>query len=156
MNAKEICSRSVAIAERGTNLREAARLMREHHVGALVVVEKREGATFPVGMITDRDIVVEVIAVAGVRPESLTVGDVMTNDVATVPEGCGVFEAIELMCDKGVRRLPVVTPDGRLVGLLALDDLLRVLSVELSGLAAAVQRAGVQEVQSRVVIDDVA
>jgi CBS domain-containing protein len=145
---KEICSRAVAVTERSTSLREAARLMREHHVGALVVIESKDGNTRPVGMLTDRDIVIEVVAASG-TPDSLTVGDVMSGELATVAENLGVFEAVEVMSDRAVRRLPVVTEDGRLIGIITLDDLLRVLSTELAGLSAALQRAGRREVQRR-------
>jgi CBS domain-containing protein len=156
MKIKQVCSRTVAVTEPGASVRDAARLMREHHVGSLVVVEKRDGITRPVGVITDRDIVVSVVAVAGVRPEALRVEEIMSAEPATIGEDEGVFEAVEAMCDRGVRRLPVVGPDGRLVGLLALDDLLRMLSTELAGLAAVVQREGEREVRQRVVLDDAA
>ena len=129
MRIKEICSRAVAVAARSTSLREAAHLMREHHVGALVVIDTKEGVARPAGMLTDRDIVVEVVAATGADPDTLTVG--------------------EVMCDRAVRRLPVVAADGRLVGIITLDDLLRVLSTELAGLSAALQRAGRREVQRR-------
>lgn len=149
MRIKEICSRAVAVAERSTSLREAARLMREHHVGALVVIDSKDGGTRPVGMITDRDIVIEVVAASGADPDSLSVGEVMSGELATVAEDLGVFEAVEMMSDRAVRRLPVVTEDGRLIGIITLDDLLRVLSTELAGLSAALQRAGRREVQRR-------
>ncbi|OGA67991.1 MAG: hypothetical protein A3G83_06870 [Betaproteobacteria bacterium RIFCSPLOWO2_12_FULL_68_20] len=149
MRIKEICSRAVAVAARSTSLREAAHLMREHHVGALVVIDTKEGVARPVGMLTDRDIVVEVVAATGADPDTLTVGEVMSGEPATVAEDLGVFEAVEVMCDRAVRRLPVVAADGRLVGIITLDDLLRVLSTELAGLSAALQRAGRREVQRR-------
>ena len=91
MRIKEICSRVVVVAEPHTDLREAARLMRDHHVGALVVVEKREGGARPVGIVTDRDIVVEVVAATGVTPESLTVRDVISSELVLAPETDGVF-----------------------------------------------------------------
>jgi CBS domain-containing protein len=156
MKIKHVCSRTVAVTERGATVRDAARLMREHHVGSLVVVEKREGITRPVGLLTDRDIVVSVVAVGGVPPEALRVEDVMSAHLATIDEDAGVFEAVEAMCERGVRRLPVVGSEGRLVGILALDDLLRMLSTELAGLAAVVQREGTREVHERVALDDAA
>lgn len=154
MKIKHVCTRRVAIAERHTSVREAAQLMREHHVGSLVVAEKRDGVTRPVGVVTDRDIVLSVVAVPGVDPQSLRVEDIMASKVATIGEDEGVYEAVEAMCDHGVRRLPVVGADGRLVGMLALDDLLRTLSTELAGLAAVVQREGEREVKQRRPFDD--
>ena len=152
MRIKEICSRVVVVAEPHTDLREAARLMRDHHVGALVVIEKREGVARPVGIVTDRDIVVEVVAATGVTPESLTVRDVMSSDLVLAREADGVFEAVERMQDSGTRRLPVVSADGVLVGILTLDDVLRMLAGEMTALAIAAQRSLVRETRSRSAI----
>jgi CBS domain-containing protein len=152
MRIKEICSRVVVVAEPHTDLREAARLMRDHHVGALVVVEKREGVARPVGIVTDRDIVVEVVAATGVTPESLTVRDVMSSDLVLARETDGVFEAVERMQDSGTRRLPVVSADGVLVGILTLDDVLRMLAGEMTALAIAAQRSVMRETRGRSAI----
>lgn len=152
MRIRDFCSRMVVVADAGTDLREAACLMRDHHVGALIVIDDLQGVTRPIGIVTDRDIVVAVVAAGGVRPESLTVRDVMSQELATVDENDGVFEAIEAMQDRGVRRLPVVTADGRLVGIVTLDDVMRMLANELGGLAAAMQRAGRRETAERRVL----
>jgi len=156
MRIKEICSRVVVVAEPHTDLREAARMMRDHHVGALVVVEKREGTTRPVGIVTDRDIVVEVVAATGVTPESLTVRDVMSSDLVLARETDGVFEAVERMQDSGTRRLPVVTADGALVGILTLDDVLRMIAGEMTALAIAAQRSVTRETRTRPGLQDAA
>jgi len=153
MKIKEICSRMLAVVEPHTDLRTAARLMREHHVGSLIVVEKTDGDMRPVGIITDRDIVIAVLAAEDVRPEIVTAGDVMGGELAFVREDDGMFEAIEAMSDKGARRMPVVDAKGRLVGIVTLDDLLRVLASELSGLAAAMDNAGGREVHERPAIE---
>ncbi|HVB46886.1 MAG TPA: CBS domain-containing protein [Burkholderiales bacterium] len=152
MGIKDICSRMVVVAKGGTDLRQAARLMRDHHIGALIVIDGTEWATRPIGIVTDRDIVIAVVAAPGVRPESLTVRDVMARELVVAHEDDGVFEAIEAMQDKGVRRLPVVTAEGRLIGVVTLDDLLRVLANELGGLATAMQRAGRRETTERPVL----
>jgi len=148
MRIREICSRVIVVTEAHTSLREAARLMRDHHVGALVVIEKRDGATWPVGIVTDRDIVVEVVA-AGVNADALTVRDVMSSDLVLAQENDGVFEAVERMQDNGTRRLPVVTADGVLVGILTLDDVLRMLAGEMTALAIAAQRSVTRETHAR-------
>jgi CBS domain-containing protein len=137
MAVGELCSREVVIAEKSLSVADAARLMRQHHVGDLVVVEDRAGARRPVGIVTDRDIVVEVVA-AGVDPDSLVVGDIMGPEVASVREAEGVFEALRYMRDKGVRRLPIVDREGVLVGILTLDDLLSLLAEEMTELAKLV------------------
>jgi len=149
MNIKQICSRVVVVAEPETDLREAARLMRDHHVGALVVIDKRDGVTRPLGIVTDRDIVVTVVAADNVNPESLTVRDLMSGELAVAVESDGVFEAVDRMQDSGARRLPVVDGDGRLVGILSLDDVLRMLASELTALSLASQRSITRETRQR-------
>ena len=110
----EICNRDVVIAERKLSVVDAARLMRSHHVGDLVVVGELKGRNRPVAILTDRDIVVEVVA-AAVAPDTLTVNDIMGQELATMQASEGVFEAVRYMRTKGVRRLPVVDRDGGLV-----------------------------------------
>lgn len=144
----EICNREVVIAEKALSVREAAHLMRNHHVGDLVVVEERGGRKHPVGIITDRDIVVEVVA-PGVNPEALTVVDIMGAELATVRENEGVFEALRYMRSKGVRRMPVVDGDGGLMGIVTLDDLLSLLAEEMTELAKLVSHERQREATAR-------
>src|SRR3989304_5773985 len=118
----EICNREVVIVQRDTTVEEAARLMREHHVGALVVVEEVSGKRKPVGLVTDRDLVVEVLATQ-LDAAVITVGDIMLAELGTVPESSGVFETIQFMRAKAVRRLPVVDGQGVLIGIGGLDVL---------------------------------
>ena len=146
MPVGEICNREVVVAERTTTIAEAARLMRRYHVGDLVVVDEDQGRRVPVGMVTDRDMVVEVIA----REQpfaSCTVSAVMSATVVCVPETAGVIEAIQLMRSHGVRRVPVVDAGGALVGILAADDL---LAEELSALARIAPRGQEREVRARL------
>jgi CBS domain-containing protein len=119
----EFCNRDVVIADEVTEVTEAARLMRQHHVGDLVVCERRAGRNHPVGIVTDRDLVVEVMA-EDVPAGDVTVGDVMSREIRTALEGEDVWEVLQRMRDHGVRRMPVVDGDGALVGLVTLDDLL--------------------------------
>lgn len=148
MAVGEICNREVVIAKKTLSVVDAAQLMRQHHVGDLVVVEERNGRRHPVGIVTDRDIVVEVVA-AGVNPDALKVGDIMGPEVATVRESEGLFEALRYMRDKGVRRMPVVDRDGGLVGILTLDDLLSLLAEEMTELAKLVSHERQREAASR-------
>lgn len=149
MAVGEICNREVVIAKKALSVVDAAQLMRKHHVGDLVVVEERNGRRHPVGIVTDRDIVVEVVA-AGVNPDALKVGDIMGPEVATVRESEGLFEALRYMRDKGVRRMPVVDRDDGLVGILTLDDLLSLLAEEMTELAKLVSHERQREAASRV------
>ena len=149
MPVGEICNREVVVAERTTTIVEAARIMRRYHVGDLVVVDEVQGRRVPVGMVTDRDLVVEVIA----REQpfaSCTVSAVMSATVVCVPETAGVIEAIQLMRSHGVRRVPVVDAGGALGGILAADDLLDLLAEELSALARIAPRGQEREVRSRL------
>lgn len=149
MPVGEICNREVVVAERTTTIVEAARMMRRYHVGDLVVVDEDQGRRVPVGMVTDRDLVVEVIA----REQpfaSCTVSAIMSATVVCVPETAGVIETIQLMRSHGVRRVPVVNAGGALVGILAADDLLDLLAEELSALARIAPRGQEREVRARL------
>ncbi|HYR05578.1 MAG TPA: CBS domain-containing protein [Gallionella sp.] len=144
----EICNREVVIVQPNTTTLEAARLMRQHHVGDVVVVEDRGGVQVPVGIVTDRDLVVEIVA-PELNQTAITVGDIMVPDLVTVRENTGVFEAIQYMRTKGVRRLPVVGDNYGLIGILVLDDLLELLAEELLLLAKLVKREQKKEMMNR-------
>lgn len=148
MNIGAICSRAVAVGESGTSVAQAAKLMRDHHIGALVVVNGGDGARVPIGIVTDRDMVVEVVA-ADVDYRTLSVGDIMSERPASIMESAGVFEAIAQMRSGGVRRLVVVDANGHLLGVVAMDDLIPVLAEELSALAQAIRVERRREAQSR-------
>lgn len=135
-----ICNRSVAFTMRETTVAAAAALMRHGHVGSLVVVESMNGGRrVPVGIVTDRDIVVEVIA-TGLDPATITVGDIMAPDLVVGRESDSVFETLETMRFKGVRRLPTVDADGQLIGIVTADDLLEILAEGLGELTKVVAR----------------
>jgi CBS domain-containing protein len=128
-------------------LTAAARLMREEHIGYLIVVEPNLGdATVnPVGVLTDRDIVVTVVA-RETDPRSLKVGDVMTRQPVVAAEDDSIATALQEMRRIGVRRLPVVGQRGQLVGVLSLDDVLDGLAAELQNVAGSIRRE--QQVES--------
>ena len=148
MKIRNFCSKEVAVVEPGATLREASLLMRNRHVGALVVAERKDGLLHPVGIVTDRDIVVAVIA-PGARPEAIRVADVMPGKLAVARDSDTVFEALQAMSHHGVRRLPVVAADGSLFGIVTADDLLRVMATELASLASALARGGERESAER-------
>ncbi len=153
MKVLDLCSRDAAVIEPGASLREASLAMRNRHVGALVVVERTGGVQRPVGIVTDRDIVVAVLAVPGARPEGIRVRDVMPSRLFTVGEDDAVFDALETMRRAGVRRLPVLGGDGGLRGIVTSDDLLRVLAGELADLAEAFRLGGERERAARQNLD---
>jgi CBS domain-containing protein len=135
----EICSREVVFVRRDESIVQAAQLMREHHVGDVIVVDEQDGVRTPAGILTDRDIVVEIVA-KGVDPGAVSVADAMSAEVTTARESDGIYETIEHMREKAVRRLPVVNAKGALVGLVSLDDLLDLLGDEIGSLAKLVSR----------------
>lgn len=134
-----IRNREVVTANRGTKVSEAAQLMRKHHVGDVVVVDQVNGREVPCGMVTDRDIVITVIA-QGVDPEGVVLGDMMSSDIVVGRETDGVADTIQVMRTKGVRRLPIVNALGTLVGIVTADDLLALLSEEMNSLTTLVAR----------------
>jgi len=148
MNAGEICNREVVIAYREMGLTEAAKLMREHHVGSLVVVVDRAKERVPVGILTDRDIVVAAVA-KELDVRRLTVGEVMSAGVFVVREQDGLAEVLRAMREHGVRRVPVVTPSGALAGLLTIDDLLELVAEELGDFVRTVGHERVRETRLR-------
>jgi CBS domain-containing protein len=135
-NAGDLCSRDVVTVLRSTAVNEAARVLRDRHVGSLVVVDETAEGRLVAGMLTDRDIVTAVVA-SEVSPLMLRVGDVMSEDITTVHEDASLHSAIALLRRRRVRRMPVVTSAGMLVGVLSADDLLKLLADELQALAAA-------------------
>jgi CBS domain-containing protein len=148
MNAGERCNRQVVTATRETSITGAAQLMRDKHVGSLIIVENRDNHPEPVGILTDRDIVIEVLA-ENVDPDAVTVGDVMTTAVLKVCEHDSIFEVAQRMRARGVRRVPVVSKQRELVGVLAQDDILALLSEELSLLIKVSTREVEQEIKKR-------
>ncbi len=148
MSVGEICNREVIIVHRDETTHAAAKLMRQHHVGDVIVVEDRAGVRVPVGIVTDRDLVVEIMATE-LDQATITVGDIMMQDLFTIKESAGVFESIQYMRRKTVRRLPIVNDDGGLVGILSLDDVLELLSEVLVDLSKLVRYEQKKEVRHR-------
>ncbi len=134
MTAGAVCVRDVVIATPEMSISEVARLMREYHVGTLVVVDDKAGKNTPIGMVTDRDLVIEVLA-EGVETQSVTAGDVMSRDLLTANESDSLWDVIRRMRGHGVRRVPVVDRDRSLVGILSVDDMVQLLGEELGALA---------------------
>jgi len=139
MSVGEICNREVVTIEKGATVAKAARLMRQFHVGSVVVVADGEDSRRPVGIITDRDLAIEILA-QEVPVETVTVGDVMGPELLTAREEDGVWETIMRMRAMGVRRLPVINRHGALTGILTMDDLLQFIVGELSDLVKLVRR----------------
>jgi CBS domain-containing protein len=149
MNIREFCIHEVACVARTATVAEAAALMREFHVGDLVViVVDTAGRRKPIGIVTDRDIVVEVVA-AGVAPASIGVADLLQRPLITVRDDKSFADVARLMSAHGVRRIPVVDAHGDLVGIVSHDDVLRQLASPLAALAELPRRGHQQEMRAR-------
>ncbi|WP_437283398.1 CBS domain-containing protein [Sorangium sp. So ce375] len=148
--AGELCNRGVVTIGKTETVIEAARRMRAHHVGSLVIVDEPAGRTVPAGIITDRDIVIGVVATASPYLESLQVADVATEPLVTAREQEDLLDLLGRMRAAGIRRVPVVNDEGVLQGIIAFDDLLEFLSDELSELSALVTRQQRREAQRRI------
>ena len=140
MNVGEICRRNVATLRPSEELLTAARLMREKHVGYLVVVEPAvtEKTWRPVGVLTDRDLVVSVLA-RETDAKSLRAEDVMTRKLVTVMISDSVAHALHEMKRIGARRLPIVGDLGELVGVISLDDIVDALAAQLQDVAGSIR-----------------
>lgn len=138
MSIGELCNREVIVIEADASIDAAVKLMRHSHVGDLVVVEQRDQQAIPVGILTDRDIIIDVLA-EDISPESLSVSDVMSTPLITARENEDLLDVIGRMRKHGVRRVPVVNGQGGLEGILAVDDVLEILVEQISGLAGLVR-----------------
>lgn len=130
-----MCNREVIYIDRAEGVIGAAKVMRERHVGDLVVVDASVDARAPIGLLTDRDLVVSALAQDAADLTRLLVGDLLTRAVVSVSEDAAVAEALRLMRVHGVRRLPVLDASGGLVGLVTSDDVIEFLAEQLSDLA---------------------
>lgn len=137
MPISDLCSKELVSMQKGATLQDAARLMKKHHVGGIVVVESQE-SNKPVGIITDRDIVLHVVADG--LPVSTSVQTVMSKDIAKVSAGAGIAEVVDQMEEKAIRRMIVVDKAGMACGLVSSDDILQLVARELNGLGKLVGR----------------
>lgn len=131
----QVCIKPVVTASAETTIQKAAQMMRARNVGALVVARNGKAQ----GVLTDRDIAVDVVA-RGKDPAAVRVGQVMRKNPAVIRADKGILDATKILGAKGVRRLPVVKDGGKLVGIIALDDLLMLLGSEMGNIATALSR----------------
>lgn len=148
MTIGSICNHEIITVQREATIHHVASLMRQYHVGDVVVIENRKDKTVPIGIVTDRDLVIEVVATE-LDCKVITAGDIMEHGLTVVKESAGVFEGIQIMTNKGVRRLPVVDDSGSLIGVVTLDDLLQLLAKEFGALGKLVAREQKNEASKR-------
>jgi CBS domain-containing protein len=148
MTVNAICNHNVATIERDRDVAEAAERMRQEHVGDLIVVEQRGPHCVPVGILTDRDIVVSIVA-RRARPEEITVGDAMSSKLLTVKEDNSIEVALREMSRYGVRRVPVVGEGGELKGVLSIDDVIDHLAAQFGSIAEVLRLEQQTEARAR-------
>jgi CBS domain-containing protein len=140
MSLKRYCSQDVDTITPAESIRTAAGRLHSHKVGCLVVIEDQAGR-HPIGILTDRDIAIRVVA-EGRDPQNTCVSDVMTLYPDKVRQDLSIEDALRVMRVGSFRRVPVVDDDGRLVGILSLDDVLRAVARELSDISRLIEREG--------------
>ena len=146
MNLSQLCQRDILTVSAEASVRKGAEMMRTHHVGALALTDP-EDPTRVVGVVTDRDLVIHLLA-QDRTPQEQNIGAFSTVHLIRVPGTATVHEAVKAMNQYGVRRVFITAPNGRLMGLLSIDDLLATLADELSGLSQAL-RMGIDLESSR-------
>jgi CBS domain-containing protein len=148
ITVRDLATHQVVTIQATATLAECAQIMRNQHVGSLIVVRDDDQRDTPVGIVTDRDIVVETVAV-GLDPNTLTAADVMTAPLATVREMDDILDALAAMRGHGVRRLPVVNADGALRGIIALDNLLEAVAEQLDAIVGVIKAGQTKETALR-------
>ena len=148
MSIGEFCNREVIIARRDESVLEAAQLMRRYHVGAVVIVDEIKDKRYPVGVVTDRDLVMEVL-VNKLDPETVLIGEILAESVVTVRASDGVFDTVQHMRSRGVRRAPVVDDNRELIGIIAVDDLIALLAEEMTELYKLIRHEQEREIKLR-------
>ena len=139
MLLKEVCTTDVVFCGRDMSVLEAARMMRRQHNGDVVIVDDPDEECAPVGLVTDRDIVVKVLG-NDLDPQKTSVGKIMRTPLVTAHESEDSSQAIARMRAHGVRRLPVTGPKGQLVGIVTLDDLLKLIAADTNALLEIVAK----------------
>ena len=148
MRVGEICNREVVVVEEESSVAEAAKIMREYHVGDVVIVKTKYGKQVPVGILTDRDITLEIVA-RGADPENIRVDDAMSFELTTVSDDDDLLHVIEVMRSHGIRRVPVVDAEEALIGILTVDDIVDLLSEVMVNLAHLVDSQRRREASTR-------
>ena len=149
MNVGAYCSRTVVYVYSQETPLDAARIMREQHVGDVVIIEEHaeeDGERkVPVGIVTDRDIAIEIVA-EEVGPTEVSVLDICRKNLVVVGESDSLSECISTLKREGVRRAPVVDEEGFLIGIISIDDIIEILSEQFANVADLVGYQAQQEV----------
>jgi CBS domain-containing protein len=147
MSVGKYCNREVIVISQDASVFEAAQLMRKHHVGDVVVVQRQGEQNVPIGIITDRDLTIEILA-EEIAPDAVTVKDIM-SPLITVSEKEDLWETLQHMRHQGIRRMPIVNTTGGLIGILTADDVLELLTEGLTDLVKLIKNEITQEKRTR-------
>ena len=145
----EICNREVAICHPDDSIQEAAKVMRDQHVGDVLVVEEKDNMNIPVGILTDRDIVIETLA-EEINTEKVTVKDIMSRELVCAYEEDFIIETVKKMQGKGVRRVPIINKEGGLEGILSVDDAIEIIAEVLADLVRLFRHEFSHESKTRI------
>jgi CBS domain-containing protein len=148
MLVREVCTAEVVCCQPHTSALEAARLMRRRHVGDVVVVSDPERERVPLGVVTDRDLAVEVLG-NGRDAATVPLSGLMRSPVVIARDSEDLGAVIERMRLHGVRRIPLVDEGGSLVGIVTLDDLLQALLTDMRTLLESQTKAQKREQAAR-------
>lgn len=148
MKVGEYCKRAVVAIAASADAAEAAKLMREEHVGFLIVHHEGDALQRPIGVLTDRDLVLGVMA-REVDPHTVTVGDVMTRQPLIANDGDELSDMLQAMRLAGIRRVPVVDARGALIGIMAIDDAIDVVTGLMCDIAGSIKSEQRQEWRAR-------
>jgi CBS domain-containing protein len=148
VTVRDLAAHEVVTVTKTTTLAECAQIMRAQHVGSVVVIDDQGQRDNPRGIVTDRDIVVEAVAV-GLDPVTLTAGDVMNAPLATVNDSDDILDALARMREHGVRRLPVLDDAGHLSGIVTVDNLLEALAEQLDAVVRVIKTEQTRETATR-------
>lgn len=136
MGVVECCREQVVAVSLDTPATDVARTMGEKNVGSVVIIS---GDNRPLGILTDRDLAVRVMA-QGTNPGEVRAEEIMTRNVVTFQDSMGIYEAIQKMTDAGIRRMPVVDNAGKLIGIVTMDDIVRMLGEEMAAIAKNIEK----------------
>ncbi|WP_435157479.1 CBS domain-containing protein [Haladaptatus sp. DFWS20] len=134
MTVQDVARTDVMTSHQNQSVGNLATVMKEEDVGSVIIEDDHR----PVGIVTDRDLVLEVLEPRR-DPSEVTAADVMTETPTTVRTDEGILEATAAMYEKGVRRLPIVDDDGEIVGIVTLDDLMVLLTDEMDNLVGVIE-----------------
>lgn len=148
MKVGDYCKRAVVSIDGSTDIVAAAKLMRERHVGFLIVTQEADEMRRPVGVLTDRDIVLQVTA-REVEPQSVRTEDVMTRQPLIAGESEELGDVLQAMQLSGIRRVPVVDTRGALSGIFAIDDAVDLITELLCSISGSIKSEQRQEWRNR-------